>query len=354
MVTGQISSLRRRRRRRKALIAAICALVVLTASFFVLRFLTRKETFEISPDATVTTAAGRVYALENGILCGYTAHGRQTFEAEVPDSNAVEARTRYVLAYGDEQMYLLGAKGSQKATIRTDGKIERVDCGEETFAVLLRDDVSQGVIHVLDPEGNRLDEVSTSELLEGDILTKMGVFGETLWVSALNTSGAMPVSRIYLYNVREQTILARISIPNQIVYDVAMDEKSVIAIGTKQILCYNRTGTLQWQKPSSGLFEVRKETVKGTAAIVLTDQTHHTYRTIHNYSDYTVAPDATALFCQNARMYYLTGETLIAYRVADYMKVKHTVLERTCLDARALRGRRVLLFDGEYWISQVI
>ncbi|MBQ6476112.1 MAG: hypothetical protein IJJ34_07895 [Clostridia bacterium] len=354
MMEGQISSLRRRKRRRRTVLSAVLFFAFLCGCFFLVRYQMRTESFAIAPDAEVLTVKSRVYALKDGVLEGYTSHGKRLFDIGVDGADQLCAAGKYVVAYSQDRLFVIGKNGQLFSKMDTDGKIRSVDCQDQLFSVLVLNDEKTGVVYVFDAQGRQLDEVSTGEFLEGDIITGAGVSGQTLWILTINAEGSMPVSRIYLFNVREQTLLARIAIPEQIVYDVAMDEKSVIAIGTGQILCYNRTGALQWQKAAGGMYEVRKDLEKGHVVLTLHDRESGTYRTLYNYSDFTVAPDAGTTFFQNHRMYYFLGDHLIGYRVSDYMKIRRVQFEGMYSDARALNRNRILLFDGEQWISRLM
>ena len=354
MMEGQISSLRRRKRRRRTVLTAVLFFALLSGCFFLVRYQTRAESFDIVPGAEVMTAKSRVYALKDGVLKGYSGHGKLLFETSVDEADQLCTAGKYAVAYSQKKIYVVAKNGRLLAQTDTDGKIRSVDCQDQIFSVLVLNDETSGVVYVFDAQGNRLDEVSTGELLEGDIITGAGVSGQTLWALTLNADGAMPVSRVYLFNVREQTLLARIAIPEQIVYDVAMDEKIVIAIGTGQILCYNRTGTLQWQKAAGGMYEVRKDLEKGHVVLTLHDPDSGTYRTLYNYSDFTVAPDAGSVFFQDHRMYYFLGDRLVGYRVSDYMKIRRVQFDGTYEDVRALNRNRILLFDGEQWSSRLM
>lgn len=345
---------KRRGRRAHGWIVPVSAALILflTGLFLLLRG--RDTTFPIGRDAVLETVDRRVAALSHETLSLYTLRGLKTFEAPVAGAQALAAGQGVGAAYAQNDVYLFMPSGRVTAHIVSDVPVRRVCCGASVTAVVTQDASGECRATIYDCYANAIDSVVQSDLLPHDRFVDAGMYEGTLWLLTVDSSGAQPISRIYLFNVQNRTLLARIDVPDQLVMAVAADEKNVFAIGTQQIMCYNYNGIRLWQSAANDLQMRRACVSHGDAALLFSLDGAQGYKLLFDRRERKFFREAASVCMDEEYVYFLQGDTLMRCGVAEEENVTTKRLEKTYSAILPVSGRRVLLFDGAQWIGRVI
>lgn len=350
MMKGQTPNLRRRRARRTALlVAALFVLVAALVTFGVL--LCRDAVIPADPSAVVQGLGARILALWDETLHVYSVHGRQLMSTTLPGAEQLAVSASMGAAYGEHDVYLLNGRGMVTVHFDTSQRISSVSCGAGLAAIVTQQQ-AQTQVSVYDAYGNSLDVIAADDLLQQDCVMDAGMYANTLWVLTVNTSGAQIVSRIYLFNAQQQAFMSRIDVQGQLIYDVAVNEKNVLAIGTQQILCYTDSGVRQWQSSVSGMYSVfTAQDAEAVSALLQYDGASGC-KWFYGAQTYTLAQDADAVAVRGKYLYLLCQDTLVRCTAGNELKTRSDTLSQDYQALRTVGKRRVLLFDGAQWISR--
>ncbi len=165
-----------------------------------------------------------------------------TPELEIAASSAICA------LYNQTTVQIVGASSA----IEGHGTIEKVKCGLDYIAVLLKDEIGTVFLKVFDKNAAVVDEIRPES--DNSFIMDFGFTDtdtNTLWTLLADTSSEITVSTITTYDLSKKSTTGVMTVQNQLVESLNFTDNSIFAVGTNDLMRYNN-GNLIYRLPVYG------------------------------------------------------------------------------------------------------
>ncbi len=227
-------------------VAALFVLVLLFLIFFTDLFGSSNPFVAtgLSPDAALKASNQKtVYYLRGSTLYKADRKGNVlwTFKFASGEVN-MEVGEDIVCLFNDASAALLDSDKNPLFTIpASDFVISEVVCGRQSVALLctIEGDATQ-YLRVFDAAGTELDRIDISDAS----ILKFGFYGENdaLWYLTLDTTGAVPISRVHTALPSQQLMTGLYEVYGQLVSDVCFSGSDIYITNATSLTSYDTFG----------------------------------------------------------------------------------------------------------------
>lgn len=173
----------------------------------------------------------KLLVFDGSTLSCYNEKAESLWQYQAQDSGnwSVTTSQKRAALYCDNRLVLLSDKGEAAYMGSMDAEIENLRCGQNSFAVELKD--AQGLL-VLDRNGSQIDQIdgSVGELVDFGFYSS----NDLLWVLSVNVSGLSPVSRLDIYKPGKELVSSYKS-ADQLYYKPLFYQDDIYLIGTETL-----------------------------------------------------------------------------------------------------------------------
>jgi len=151
----------------------------------------------------------------------------------------ISVSDKIIAVYNELKCQVYNTAGKLIFEKESSSPILSVRTGNNYFIIQTMNSNNIPFLTIYDTNGKVIDEIKFPD----QAIVDYGFYGsqDMLWVINLDNRGTVPVSIISTYNPGK-SITGIISVNDQIIYRVLFSQDTMIAVGTRSILCYNYMG----------------------------------------------------------------------------------------------------------------